>query len=485
MRAFQRSTFTPRRLPGEQPEGLALPAVVDRQITFDLSRLREDGARGLAAPQVQAVQDAASSSGQALPSRARGEFERSLGVDLSGVRLHVGEASARAADLLHARAFTSGQDIHFNAGQYRPGTRAGDDLLAHEVAHTVQQGPGARGPTATSEVSRPGDRHERAAHGFVDAWRGGRQVQASALGRVSGEQIQREPLPVFDFPVGLALRVQAVGRMREAPAPQSPAGRTALLTNTLGQVIGQQLPGGVFRFNDGNELRTEGEPLFLGGFPLRQPVRSLKPTGVDAVVASDYKQAPDGSFTAKYEFFKDSPGAGEAVLLPLSRDDAALPVSLRGSIGSPEYYQLRVADFKRRNPDKPPPTYYLQYGDKYLHRFLGKLSRLSPKGQEWLKSTLKNLQRLIEDKRDADPAAYAKLELDDDAATDFYYDTHPEAYIVSGLASLPPRDLLEIASTPDKEDLTTFRGLLQIVKVALVVGPAGESAPEHYGGPRP
>src|SRR5204863_9288507 len=53
-------------------------------------------------------------------------------------------AARSAARDISAQAFTYGQDIYFGAGRYQPGTEGGRELLAHELAHTVQQRPGAR-----------------------------------------------------------------------------------------------------------------------------------------------------------------------------------------------------------------------------------------------------------------------------------------------------------------------------------------------------
>jgi hypothetical protein len=115
-----------------------------------------------------AVASVSGSSGAPLPGDARARFEASAGADLSDVRVHTGAASASAADQLGARAFTTGRDIHFGAGQYQPGDPGGVHLLAHEVAHTVQQQGGAGGPQMKLEVSEPGDAAEVAADQFAD-----------------------------------------------------------------------------------------------------------------------------------------------------------------------------------------------------------------------------------------------------------------------------------------------------------------------------
>ncbi len=62
-----------------------------------------------------------------------------LGVDLGAVRVHTDPASAESADAIGARAYTAGSDVYFAAGQYAPTSEDGQRLLAHELAHVVQQ----------------------------------------------------------------------------------------------------------------------------------------------------------------------------------------------------------------------------------------------------------------------------------------------------------------------------------------------------------
>jgi hypothetical protein len=79
-----------------------------------------------------------STSGGPLPADVRTKMEPKLGADLSSVKIHTGSESAKAATDFGARAFTVGNDVHFNAGQFAPGTKEGDRLLAHELTHVVQ-----------------------------------------------------------------------------------------------------------------------------------------------------------------------------------------------------------------------------------------------------------------------------------------------------------------------------------------------------------
>jgi len=92
---------------------------------------------GMAAP--DSVYHALSGGGQPLDSETRAYMEPRFGQDFSGVRVHIDSQAAQSAAEVGARAYTVGQDVVFGAGEYAPGTTAGKQLIAHELAHTVQQ----------------------------------------------------------------------------------------------------------------------------------------------------------------------------------------------------------------------------------------------------------------------------------------------------------------------------------------------------------
>jgi hypothetical protein len=85
------------------------------------------------------VVNTVSSAGRPLDSGARASMESRFGRDFSGVRVHTDHQAADSARAVNARAYTVGQHIAFDRGQYQPRTPAGQHLLAHELAHTVQQ----------------------------------------------------------------------------------------------------------------------------------------------------------------------------------------------------------------------------------------------------------------------------------------------------------------------------------------------------------
>jgi hypothetical protein len=66
-------------------------------------------------------------------------MESKLGTDLSSVRIHTGSKAAKSATDVNARAYTVGDDIVFNRGEYAPGTPQGNRILAHELTHVAQQ----------------------------------------------------------------------------------------------------------------------------------------------------------------------------------------------------------------------------------------------------------------------------------------------------------------------------------------------------------
>src|SRR6185436_11878930 len=77
-------------------------------------------------------------TGSPLPAGVRAKMEPKLGGNLGNVRVHTDAESTEAAKGFGARAFTVGEDIHFNQGEFSPGSREGDKLLAHELTHVVQ-----------------------------------------------------------------------------------------------------------------------------------------------------------------------------------------------------------------------------------------------------------------------------------------------------------------------------------------------------------
>src|SRR5215471_9425088 len=79
------------------------------------------------------------SPGKPLDSQIRSFFEPRFGHDFSKVRVHSDEKAAASARSINALAYTAGNNVVFAHGRYAPGTTNGQQLLAHELTHVVQQ----------------------------------------------------------------------------------------------------------------------------------------------------------------------------------------------------------------------------------------------------------------------------------------------------------------------------------------------------------
>ncbi len=101
------------------------------------------------------VHDVLSSAGDALDAVTRARMEEHFGSDFGHVRVHTGSQAAETARAVHANAYTVGSHIVFDTGRYQPGSPAGQRLLAHELAHVVQQG-GRPGLSLQRDEKKPG-----------------------------------------------------------------------------------------------------------------------------------------------------------------------------------------------------------------------------------------------------------------------------------------------------------------------------------------
>lgn len=85
------------------------------------------------------VQEVLNSPGQLLDLNTRAFMEPRFGHDFSGVRVHTDSKAAESAQAVNALAYTVGRNVVFRTGQYAPHTLKGRCLIAHELAHTIQQ----------------------------------------------------------------------------------------------------------------------------------------------------------------------------------------------------------------------------------------------------------------------------------------------------------------------------------------------------------
>ena len=88
------------------------------------------------------VDEVSGSSGRSLDAATRAFMEPRFGYDFSKVRIHTNDGAAESAQAVNALAYTVGNNIFFRVGQYAPSSSDGQELLAHELAHVVQQDGG-------------------------------------------------------------------------------------------------------------------------------------------------------------------------------------------------------------------------------------------------------------------------------------------------------------------------------------------------------
>ncbi len=115
--------------------------------------------------------------GAAMPQALRSYMEPRFGADFSAVRLHTDEAAAAASDRLNAHAFTYRDHIYFARGAYQPDSAGGRELIAHELAHTIQQGA----VTQAGDAAAPGG-----ARGRIQRAEGPRDVFARLANAIPG-----------------------------------------------------------------------------------------------------------------------------------------------------------------------------------------------------------------------------------------------------------------------------------------------------------
>jgi hypothetical protein len=257
------------------------------------------------------------------------------GIDLSLVRLHHnGTEAERACRALGARAFTVGSDIYFGAGAFAPRTPAGLRLLAHEVAHVVQQ---RRGPVTAVAAGRglavgpAGAAEEREADAAADALLAGRPF----VFRPAGDDLADGARPVVQR--YMAWEHCVLGDMDPA------------LVHEAGQ------PGGGVRLDAqcalleqlGRDPRDVDEKQVRADYPgietLRLPGSGLVVTLGELNVLPDYLARPEDIETAPAAFLEPLVQSFRSWSIAELRRTAGRPAPARllpGSMGYPRWRGL-------------------------------------------------------------------------------------------------------------------------------------------------
>ena len=131
-----------------EEEGQALPEITSlqgreeptRKVQTKLTLQGADAiASGEASSELTSAINSARGGGQPLDAGLQQSMGQAMGADFSGVRVHTDAQSDRLNQSIQAKAFTTGEDVFFRQGEYQPGTRGGQETIAHELTHVVQQ----------------------------------------------------------------------------------------------------------------------------------------------------------------------------------------------------------------------------------------------------------------------------------------------------------------------------------------------------------
>ena len=224
------------------------------------------------------VQSVIGSGGQPLDFQTRNFFESRLGYDLSSIRIHTGSTADHSARAIDARAYTLGNNIVFGSGEYKPETESGKRLIAHELAHTTQQGKQAnainRSPISDTDRIH-GDLLDQYSHDTgqtrdtvtqhdpgYEAWILARSFSVdqttylwlinSALGRISGRLVDNETLATTVEPILRAMAGNPIWKNAQVNTsgggaiPYTVGGTTLNLTLILNDDPSLLRPAGLF-----------------------------------------------------------------------------------------------------------------------------------------------------------------------------------------------------------------------------------------------
>jgi len=133
-----------------------IPGDTERQNRDLIKQNTETDGDTRAAGPSDKIERVISSTGASLDETVQREMESKIGGDFSDVQLHTGNDAAAAADSIRARAFTVGNHIAFNKGEYNPKSNEGKKVLAHELTHVQQQTAGRIRLLSKSNLTHPG-----------------------------------------------------------------------------------------------------------------------------------------------------------------------------------------------------------------------------------------------------------------------------------------------------------------------------------------
>ncbi|MEH2008525.1 eCIS core domain-containing protein [Nostoc sp.] len=169
-----------------------------------LQRRSSDGGMAIT-PDLEASINQARGGGQPMANNIRQPMEKAFGADFSGVKIHTNSQSDQLNQSIQARAFTTGQDVFFRQGEYNPASRGGQELIAHELTHVVQQNVEAvqRSPFPPTQLSQNPDTESSVQLKPKDI-KNTHTLKVDNTGIITNAQADRNDPPV-SYPLSIAI----------------------------------------------------------------------------------------------------------------------------------------------------------------------------------------------------------------------------------------------------------------------------------------
>jgi Domain of unknown function (DUF4157) len=142
---LERSPSIQREALPEEEEELQMKPILQREALpeeeeeLQMKSTQEAIGGGDASADLESAINSARGHGQSMDANLQAKMGEAIGADFSGVKIHADSQSDQMNRSIQAKAFTTGKDIFFRQGEYNPGSTGGQELLAHELTHVVQQ----------------------------------------------------------------------------------------------------------------------------------------------------------------------------------------------------------------------------------------------------------------------------------------------------------------------------------------------------------
>jgi hypothetical protein len=271
------------------------------------------------------VEGALRSPGEPLDRETRARFEPVFGHRFDEVRVHADDDAAVSAAALGAAAYTVGDDLVFAAGRYRPSSGEGQALLAHELAHVVQQddSTGSARSVPSLDVSRPGDHLERDARHAAQRALAGQSAPVGERGAAAGVIAREEA----DQTPAIPAQTGATGgvTVQEVSAAHGVEQHSSRLNTTYEVPWTVWIENDVLLFEFSN---TRGGPCTLNIV--------LEDSEGNGVIATGSLSFADGDNSTRYLEFSGFPArAGGGV-----RDQCVATITLTNDANPNEGYEI-------------------------------------------------------------------------------------------------------------------------------------------------